>query len=139
MDYILQRYYKFAKLQGLNSKRLIKHTLQDYKIKFKLETILKFYLIYKLIKTENLALKEFIKENLKKGYIKPLQSSAGYLVLFILKKNKKLKIYINYRQLNSIIKKINTYYCCWNSHMWHQATTSEAKRRGLQPLFLAGL
>ena len=28
---------------------------------------------------------------------------VGYLVLFIPKKNKKLRIYINYRQLNSII------------------------------------
>ena len=54
---------------------------------------------------ENLALKEFIKENLRKGYIKPLQLSAGYLVLFILKKNRKLKMCIDYRQLNSIIKK----------------------------------
>ena len=54
---------------------------------------------------ENLALKKFIKKNLKKGYIQPLQLLAGYLVLFILKKNGKLRIYINYRQLNSIIKK----------------------------------
>ena len=54
---------------------------------------------------ENLALKKFIKENLKKGYIQPLQLLVGYLVLFILKKNKKLKICINYKQLNSIIKK----------------------------------
>ena len=38
------------------------------------------------MKTENLALQEFIKENLRKGYIRPLQSLAGYLVLFILKK-----------------------------------------------------
>jgi hypothetical protein len=30
---------------------------------------------------------------------------AGYLVLFILKKNGKFKMYINYRQLNSIIRK----------------------------------
>ena len=35
---------------------------------------------------ENLALQEFIKENLKKGYIKLLQLSVGYLVLFIPKK-----------------------------------------------------
>ena len=35
---------------------------------------------------ENLALREFIKENLKKGYIQPLQLLAGYLVLFIPKK-----------------------------------------------------
>ena len=54
---------------------------------------------------ENLALKEFIKENLRKGYIQLLQLLVGYLVLFIPKKNRKLRIYINYRQLNSIIKK----------------------------------
>ena len=57
------------------------------------------------METENLALKEFIKENLKKKYIQLLQLLAGYLVLFILKKNRKLRMYINYRQLNSIIKK----------------------------------
>ena len=69
MDYILKRYYKFAKLQSLNSKRLVKYILQDYKIKLKLKTILKFYPIYKLMEIENLALQEFIKENLRKGYI----------------------------------------------------------------------
>ena len=46
---------------------------------------------------ENLALREFIKENLKKGYIQPSQLLVGYLVLFILKKNRKLRIYINYK------------------------------------------
>ena len=57
------------------------------------------------METENLALREFIKENLRKGYIQLLQSLIGYSVLFILKKNGKLRMYINYRQLNSIIKK----------------------------------
>ena len=57
------------------------------------------------METENLALKEFIKENLKKGYIQPLQLLVEYPVLFIPKKNGKLRMYINYRQLNSIIKK----------------------------------
>ena len=69
MDYILKRYYKFAKLWSLDSKRLIKYILQNYKIELKLKTTLKFYPIYKLIKIKNLALREFIKENLKKGYI----------------------------------------------------------------------
>ena len=59
--------------------------------------MLKFYLIYKLIETENLALKKFIKKNLRKGYIRLSQLLTGYLVLFILKKNGKLKIYIDYR------------------------------------------
>ena len=56
MDYILKRYYKFAKLQSLNSERLVKYILQDYKIELKLKTTLKFYPIYKLTEIENLAL-----------------------------------------------------------------------------------
>ena len=66
---------------------------------------LRFYPIYKLTKMEQQALKDFIKENLQLKRVRPSQSSAGYLVLFILKKNKKLRLCINYRQLNSIIKK----------------------------------
>ena len=46
-----------------------------------------------------MASRGFIKENLKKkkGYIRPLQSLVGYLILFILKKNGKLKMCINYK------------------------------------------
>ena len=69
MDHILKKYYKFAKLQSLNSKRLAKYILQNYKIELKLKTALKFYPIYKLMEIENLALREFIKKNLRKGYI----------------------------------------------------------------------
>ena len=69
MDYILKKYYKFTKLWSPDSERLIKHILQDYKIELKLETVLKFYPIYKLIEIKNLALREFIKENLRKEYI----------------------------------------------------------------------
>ena len=72
IDYILKRYYKFTKLWSLDSERLVKYILWDYKINLKLETVLKFFLIYKLIKIENLALREFVKENLRKGYIQPL-------------------------------------------------------------------
>ena len=72
MDYILKKYHKFTKLWSPDSERLIKHILQDYKIKLKLKTTLKFYPTYKLIKIENLALQKFIKENLRKGYIKLL-------------------------------------------------------------------
>ena len=69
MDYILKKYYKFTKLQSLNSKRLTKHILQDYKIELKLEIAPKFYPMYKLTEIKNLALQEFVKENLRKGYI----------------------------------------------------------------------
>ena len=69
IDYILKKYYKFAKLWSPDSKKFVKYILWDYKIKLKLKTTPKFYLIYKLTETENLVLREFVKENLKKGYI----------------------------------------------------------------------
>ena len=56
LDQMLKRYYKFAKLQGLSSKRLAKYILWDYKIKLKPKTILKFFLVYKLTETKNAAL-----------------------------------------------------------------------------------
>ena len=69
LDYILKRYYKFVKLWSLNSKRLAEYILWDYKINLKPKIILKFFLTYKLMEIENLALREFVKENLKKEYI----------------------------------------------------------------------
>ena len=69
LDYILKRYYKFAKLWSLNSEKLVKYILWNYKISLKPKIILKFFLTYKLTETENLALREFVKENLRKGYI----------------------------------------------------------------------
>jgi hypothetical protein len=74
-------------------------------INLKLEINLRFFLIYKLIKVKQQVLKDFIKKNLRLKKIKFLSLSADYSVLFILKKNRKLRIYINYKQLNSIIKK----------------------------------
>ena len=51
--YILKRYYKYKKLWNEQfGKRLLKYILQDYTINLKPETSLRFFLIYKLIKTE---------------------------------------------------------------------------------------
>ena len=49
MDYILKRYYKFAKLWSPDSERLIEYILWDYEINLKLEITLKFFPIYKLM------------------------------------------------------------------------------------------
>ena len=51
--YIPKRYYKYKKLWNKQfSKRLLKYVLQDYAINLKLEISLRFFPIYKLIKTE---------------------------------------------------------------------------------------
>jgi hypothetical protein len=50
-------------------------------------------------------LREYINENLKKGYIRLSTLLARYPVLFVLKLNEKLRICVDYRQLNAIIIK----------------------------------
>jgi hypothetical protein len=50
-------------------------------------------------------LREYINENLKKEYIRLLILPARYPVLFVPKSNGKLRICVDYRQLNAIIIK----------------------------------
>jgi len=52
-------YYKVP-LQLLESEKLLKYIVWDYKIELELEISLRFFLIYKLTKTKLVALKEFI-------------------------------------------------------------------------------
>ena len=63
--YILKRYHKYKKLWNKQfGKRLLEYALQDYIINLKLGISLRFFLIYKLTKVEQQALKDFVKENL---------------------------------------------------------------------------
>jgi hypothetical protein len=48
---------------------------------------------------------EYLVENLKKGFIQPMDSPFLSPVLFIKKKDGSLRFYINYRQLNALTKK----------------------------------
>ena len=50
-------------------------------------------------------MRNYIKESLKKGFIRFFTLLIGYPLLFIRKKNGKLRLYIDYRQLNTIIIK----------------------------------
>ncbi|AEO53139.1 hypothetical protein MYCTH_2052384, partial [Thermothelomyces thermophilus ATCC 42464] len=45
-------------------------------------------------------LKQYLEENLRRGYICLSTLLAGYLILFIPKKDGKLWLYIDYWQLN---------------------------------------
>ncbi|KAI7909302.1 hypothetical protein M9X92_011710 [Pyricularia oryzae] len=72
---------------------LPEHNPFDHEIPLKKGTQPKFHKIY---------------ENLKKGYIKPLILPAGYPILFVPKKNGKLQLCVDYKQLNDITIK-NSY------------------------------
>ena len=62
-------------------------------------------LLFKISEIELRTPKEYIDVNLAKGFIQELSSKVRALVLFILKKNGKLRLYIDYRKLNTITKK----------------------------------
>jgi hypothetical protein len=58
-----------------------------------------------LLKKELAALREYLKKNQKKGFIRPSVTNANYPILFILKPGGKLQLCVNYRHLNEIIIK----------------------------------
>lgn len=60
--------------------------------------------IYSLSEVEQIALKQFLDENLASGLIRPSQSSAGAPILFIKKKDGSLRLAVDYRGLNRITK-----------------------------------
>ncbi len=84
---------------------LLEYYSQDYEILFEEGKELPFLLIYKMLKSELETLKEYINSSLRKGQIRELASRAIALVLYILKKDRTKRLYINYRRLNRIIIK----------------------------------
>ena len=50
-------------------------------------------------------LKEYINKNLKRGFIKELTLRARALVLFVLKKDSRLQLVVDYQGLNNVIIK----------------------------------
>jgi len=58
--------------------------------------------IYNLSETELQVLREYIDENLRKGFIRPSTSPFGSPVLFVKKPDGSLRLCIDYRALNRI-------------------------------------
>ncbi|KAF4306721.1 hypothetical protein GTA08_BOTSDO05973 [Botryosphaeria dothidea] len=81
---------------------LPKHQPWDHEIPLKPGTKPAYKPIYSLSAKEMEALREYIEKNLERGYIRPSTSSAGYPILFVPKKNGKLRLCVDYRQLNDI-------------------------------------
>ena len=97
-------YRKWIKLfrEEVTIEALPKHQPWDYKIKLKPGKQPTFGPIYALSEKELGTLRQYLEENIKKGFIKKSQSPAGYPILFIPKKDGILRLYIDYRKLNDI-------------------------------------
>jgi hypothetical protein len=64
-----------------------------------------YRLIYSLLEKELVVLRDYLEENQKKGFIRPLVANVSYPILFIPKPGGKLRLYIDYRRLNEITVK----------------------------------
>jgi hypothetical protein len=104
---VSQEYTKYQELfqEKERSQNLLKHQSWNHKIFLEEEQTLRFMLTYRLTEQQLAKLQKYLNKNLKKDYIQSSTLSAEYLILFISKKNEKLQLCMNYRQLNNIIKK----------------------------------
>jgi len=64
-----------------------------------------YSLLYKILFKELEICRQYVVDNLKKGFIKPNNTPWAAPILFIKKADGSLKLYINYYKLNAITKK----------------------------------
>jgi hypothetical protein len=81
---------------------LPEHRQYDCPIDLKPGTQPPFGPLYGLSEPELKALKEYLEENLDKGFIRPSKSPASSPILFVKKKDGSLRLCVDYRGLNSI-------------------------------------
>ena len=82
------------------SDKLPPHRPYDHKITLERENDLGYSPLYKMTTAELEATKQYLLENLYKGFIKLSQVPHAILVLFVKKPNRGLRFYIDFRKLN---------------------------------------
>jgi transposase InsO family protein len=98
------KYKEFEELfrEELGAEALPKHQSWDHEIKLEPGAKPGFGALYPMSEKELKEIREYLKVNLKKKFIRPSESPAGYPVLFVPKKNGKLRLCVDYRKLNDI-------------------------------------
>jgi hypothetical protein len=80
-------------------------TAVDYKIELTQANSLSYSLLYRIITEKLLAVKEYLLENLYKRFIMFSSSPFAFPMFFVVKPNNSLRFCVDYRKLNSLIKK----------------------------------
>ena len=82
------------------SERMLTKKIWDHVIETKKRFVLRKEKMYLLSRKEREEVYEFIQEQLRKKYIRPLKSSQMALIFFVGKKDGKKRIVQNYKYLN---------------------------------------
>ena len=88
-----------------NAKKLAPHRDIDLAIEIQPDKQPPYGPIYPLSQTELAALREYLEENLAKGFIRESKSPAGAPILFAPKKDGGLRLCVDYRGLNAVTVK----------------------------------
>jgi hypothetical protein len=89
----------------IKTHKFLKHDFHDYAIEIVLNRDSFFNFIYNLSTTKLKTLKNYINEYIKKNFIIEFVSFAKVFILFVKKTNDKLRLCVNYKELNEIIIK----------------------------------
>ena len=101
-EIVLRRFHKYLKVfEKKDSERMPTRKAWDHAIDFREVFVPKKDKIYPLSRVEREEVQEFVKDQLRKGYIRPLKSPQMSPVFFVLKKDGKKRMVQDYRYLNS--------------------------------------
>ncbi|KAJ1579475.1 hypothetical protein NDA11_007601 [Ustilago hordei] len=102
-DIIPQEYHQYLDVfSRVKADKLSPHRTYDHQIPLEEGKSPPFGPIYSLSEHELKALREYLEENLAKGFISPSDSLAASPILFVKKKDGSLRLCVDYRGLNQI-------------------------------------
>ena len=107
-EMVPQRFHKYLKVfEKKHSERMLMRKAWDHVIDLREGFVPKKDKIYPLSRIEREKLQEFVKDQLRKGYIRPSKSPQMSLVFFVPKKDGKKRMVQDYQYLNSWMIKNN--------------------------------
>ena len=103
-EIVPRRFHKYMKVfEKKESERMLMRKAWDHAIDLRKGFVPKKGKIYLLSRVEREEVQEFMKDQLRKGYIRLLKSPQMSLVFFVPKKDGKKRMVQNHRYLNSSI------------------------------------
>jgi len=107
-EMVPRQFHKYLKVfEKKDSERMPTRKAWDHAIDLREEFVPKKGKIYPLLRIEREKLQEFVKDQLRKGYIRPSKSPQTSLVFFVPKKDGKKRMAQDYQYLNSWMIKNN--------------------------------